>query len=282
LSQENGETGASIEGKVGALKALEEIVERLRGPGGCPWDREQTLEKMAPSILEEACEAVDAISDGRGAPTSQVREELGDLLLNVLLTARIAEESGGFGIKEVAESISEKLIRRHPHVFGDERVSSVSEVLARWNAIKASEKEQSKDAPPRPPSRLGDVPRSLPALSAALKVGNRAAAVGFDWPDARGALDKVEEEVREVGRALEAQAGRDDPPSAELEHELGDLLFAAVNLARKAAVDPESALRGAIRRFRSRFAYIEARTDVSRASLAEMEALWNAAKEHED
>jgi tetrapyrrole methylase family protein/MazG family protein len=251
--------------KAAAFRALEEIIERLRGPQGCPWDRAQTLLTMAPNLLEEACEVVDAITEAQGGPAPGVCEELGDLLMNILLSARISEEGGGFGFRKVAEAIAAKLVRRHPHVFGPERVASVEEVLLRWNAIKGEEKGELKQ------SRLGTLPRSLPALASAAKLGERAARVGFDWPDAAGALLKVEEEVREVAQAL--------PSGGEpLEHELGDLLFATASLARKSGVDPEAALRSALERFRKRFHYIEKHTDVSRASLEEMEELWNAAK----
>jgi tetrapyrrole methylase family protein / MazG family protein len=263
-----------LRAKAEAFRALEEIIERLRSPTGCPWDRAQTIEKMAPNILEEACETVDAIREGGGAPSPEVLEELGDVLMNVLLAARIAEEAGAFGIREVAEAISAKLIRRHPHVFGDERAAGVEDVLRRWNAIKAEEKKGSEGQE----SRLGKIPRSLPALSAAVKIGERAGAVGFDWPDAKSAFGKVEEEVREVAEAL-GDADGPSKPGDELEHEVGDLLFAVANLARKAGIDPESALRSALGRFRKRFRHIEERIDVTRASLAEMEALWQAAKE---
>lgn len=273
--------------KLAALRELEEIVERLRAPDGCPWDRTRTIENMAPSLLEEACEAIDAIHEGAGAASPAVCEELGDLLMNVLLIARISEEAGGFGIAGVARGISAKLIRRHPHVFGQERVSSVEEVLARWKAIKAAEKQAPEEKAgvknTRGESRLGRVPRSLPGLAAAMKVGERAAEVGFDWPDARGALDKVEEEAREVRQALDASPPEAPPeakpgPAEALHREVGDLLLAAVNLARKAGVDPERALRSAVDRFIRRFQSVESRCDVTSATLGEMEAHWNAAK----
>jgi MazG family protein len=276
-----------LEAKMAAMRALEEIIERLRGPDGCPWDRDQTLAKMGPNLLEETCETIDAIHQGNGDPTPAVLEELGDLLMNVLLLARIAEESGAFGLREIAEAISAKLIRRHPHVFGDERAATVEEVLTRWNAIKAEEKGAVR------PSALGQVPRSLPALAAAMKIGERAARVGFDWPEAALALEKVREEVDEVSRALEQSplragphppegtAGPTQGPPEAVRREIGDLLLAAVNVARKAQVDPEGALRSALDRFCARFRYIEERIDVTRATLEEMEALWKAAKDDE-
>lgn len=275
----NGENDDKLKGKLEAIRALQEIIERLRGPDGCPWDRAQTIPRMAPNLLEEACETVDAIERGQGEPTPAILEELGDLLMNVLLTARIAEEGGGFSIREVAEMISAKLIRRHPHVFGDERAATVEDVLKRWNAIKAEEGEKNS-------SLLSRIPRSLPTLPAAVKVGKVAGDVGFDWPDAPSAFEKVEEEVQEVKRALQEakkKNGREngENPSMELYHEVGDLLFASVNLARKAGIDPDRALRSAIDRFSRRFRFIEERIDVSRASLEEMEALWNQAKKNE-
>jgi MazG family protein len=270
----SSEPAGALDQKTSALRTLEEIIERLRGPDGCPWDRAQDLTSMGPNLLEEACEAIDEIREGGGRPTPQVCEELGDVLMNVLLAARIAEEGGGFGLREVAEGISAKLVRRHPHVFGTERVASVGEVLTRWNAIKAEEKRAAAGGSPA--SRLGKIPRSLPGLAAAAKVGERAAALGFDWPDAAGALRKVEEETREVEQVLEAGGGAE-----KLHHEVGDLLLAAVNLARKSGVDAEAALRSAVDRFQRRFRYVEARTDVTTASLEEMEALWSKAKTDE-
>ncbi len=244
---------------------------------------------MAPHILEEACEAIDAIEDGQGTPSPALREELGDLLMNILLAARISEESGGFSFREVAEEIAGKLVRRHPHVFGGEKVSSVDEVLTRWNSIKEGEKASREAVSPsggpaarQPHSRLGEVPRSLPALSTAFRIGEKAAKAGFDWPDAAGALRKVEEELREVSEALDrreaASPDGDIGGGSHLRHEIGDLLFAAANLARKTGIEPESALRGALDRFRSRFRYIEERVDFSRTSLGEMEKLWEEAK----
>jgi len=271
---EHPEEGASsaekdaLEAKIDAFRVLEGIIEKLRSPEGCPWDRSQTLKTLAPNLLEEACETIDSIAEGNGASTPGVCEELGDLLMNVLLIARISEEEGGFGFREVAEAISAKLIRRHPHVFAGSPVSSVEEVLKGWNRIKAEE----KGGPA--PSILGRIPRSLPALAAAAKAGERAAGVGFDWPHAHGALEKVEEEVREVAEAL----GGSPLDGGNLHHEIGDLLFAVVNVSRKSGVDPEAALRGAVDRFSSRFRYLEARIDVTKATPDAMEALWNRAK----
>ena len=264
-----------MEAKTEAFRRLEEIVEILRGPGGCPWDREQTLSDMSRYILEEACEAVDAIQESGGRPTAAVEEELGDVLLNVLLASRIAEEEGSFGIARVADRIREKLIRRHPHVFGDAagdkpEVRGASEVLTRWNTIKEGEK---KAAGERHESRLDGVPRSLPPLERAYELGRKAARAGFDWPTADGALDKIEEELAEVKAAM-AHGGKE-----RIAEELGDLLFAVVNLCRKLEVRPSDALRGTLTKFRARFAAIEQRfPEVEKATLEEMEAVWNEAK----
>ena len=265
-----------MDAKTEAFRRLEEIVEILRGPGGCPWDREQTLSDMSRYLLEEACEAVDAIHDSGGRPSPAVEEELGDVLLNVLLSARIAEEEGGFGIAHVADRIREKLVRRHPHVFGDAAgdkpaVRSSSDVLTRWDAIKEGEKEA---AGARPKSRLDGVPRSLPPLERGYELGRKAARAGFDWPSAEGALDKVEEEIGEVKAAMRSDEGKE-----RIEEELGDLLFAVVNLCRKVEVRPSDALRGTLSRFCERFAAIEERfPEVEKATLDEMEAVWNEAK----
>jgi MazG family protein len=264
-----------MDAKTEAFRKLEEVVEILRGPGGCPWDREQTLSDMSRYLLEEACEAVDAIQESGGRATPDVEEELGDVLLNVLLASRIAEEDGSFGIAEVADGIREKLVRRHPHVFGDAAgekspVRSSSDVLTRWNAIKETEKASGT----RPRSRLAGVPRSLPPLERAHELGRKAARAGFDWPGPEGALEKVEEEIGEVKAALAAGGNREG-----IEEELGDLLFAAANLCRKLDVRPSEALRKTLAKFCARFAAIEERfPEMEKASLEEMEAVWNAAK----
>jgi MazG family protein len=271
--------------KTRAFERLEEIVEALRGPDGCPWDRAQRLEDMSRYILEEACEVADAVADSRGEATRSVKEELGDLLMNILLSARIAEEEGAFDIAGVADGIREKLIRRHPHVFPDAggrrtRADGVQEVLATWSAIK--EEERKEEPPPDVPrSRLDGVPRSLPALERSFEIGKRAARAGFDWPSARGALEKVSEEVREIEALIDGpEAGRDGPAARDrIEEEIGDLLFAVVNVSRKLDIRPEAALRRTIRKFRGRFRRIEERFPrMEAASLEEMEAVWQEAK----
>jgi MazG family protein len=286
-----------------AFERLEEVVERLRGPGGCPWDREQTLADMGRYLQEEASEVQDALDEADGRPTGEVCEELGDLLMNILLAARIAEEAGAFSFIDVADGIRAKLIRRHPHVFGDAVASSVADVLKRWNEIKAAESEGTAGS--RSLSRLEKVPRSLPPLARAHKLSALAAEFGFDWPDASGALEKLEEEVREVrelvarrGVASEGDTGGavdpDTPASpphrsahrdedlAQLEEELGDVLFATVSLVRKLGIDPDQALRSTLRKFVRRFRYLEENIqDFESATLADMDRVWDELRRRE-
>ena len=227
------------------LAELVGIVYRLRDPDGCPWDRAQSVDSMALNLVEEAFEAHEAIANG---DDGHVCEELGDTLMNILLIARIAEQGGRFGLAQVAAGISEKLVRRHPHVFGDKHAGNEQEALASWNAAKDAEQS---DKQASRPSVLDGVPEGLPALAAALRTGRSAAGVGFDWPDAQGALLKLDEELAELRGALgqgEAHA---------IEEELGDVLFSAVNVARKLHLDPELVLRRATAKFRRRFAVLE-------------------------
>lgn len=287
--------------KLAALKRLLEIVDILRGPKGCPWDRAQKMENMGRYFLEEAGEVVDAIEDGvtegttgekaslspgkkSNGPLSQrasqrVCEELGDLLMNILLAAKIAEDDGAFSAADVAAGIAEKLVRRHPHVFGKTVVSGVDEVLVNWNAIKEEEKKALPGASSLPASRLDGVPRALPPLERAFELGKKAAKAGFDWPDPQGAMDKVLEELAEVRELLETSSASDGAERAHLEEELGDLLFAMVSLCRKLNVQPDSALRRTLKKFCERFRALEARfPQLEKASLLEMEAVWQEAK----
>jgi len=257
-----------------AMRRLLEIMDKLRDPGGCPWDREQTMRSLTPYLLEEAHEVIEAIEAG---DVAHHKEELGDLLFQVVFQARIAREEGKFDFADVCDAIAEKLTRRHPHVFGDVEVSGSREVVKNWERIKADERKQ-KGQEPR--SAIGGVPVSLPALVRAERLTEKAGAVGFDWPDARSVLAKVREELAELEQAMEAGT------PAQVEHELGDLLFAAANLGRWVKAHPEEALRGTLRRFESRFHHVErelaARGKSPRDStLAEMDALWNEAKEWE-
>jgi MazG family protein len=249
------------------------IMARLRAPvGGCPWDLEQTFATVAPYTIEEAYEVADAIDRG---DMGELKDELGDLLLQVVFHARMAEEVGTFDFADVANAICDKMIRRHPHVFGEERVQGSADQTLRWEAIKAEEragKGQSERA-----SALDGVPVGLPALTRAAKLTHRAARVGFDWPDCADVLAKMREELGE----LEAEIAAGDLEKAR--EELGDLLFVCANLARKLEVEPETALRGANAKFVRRFSHIEARLAAQGrkpegSDLPEMDALWDEAK----
>jgi len=264
------------------VSRLLEIMAALRDPvDGCPWDVEQTFASIAPFTIEEAYEVVDAIE--RGA-TEDLREELGDLLLQVVFHARMAEEAGMFDFGGVVEAITAKLIRRHPHVFGNARELNSDAVKALWSRIKADEKRLRAESRARAglpreaaSAALSGVPLAAPALSRALKLQQKAGKVGFDWNDVRSVLAKLNEEIAEV----EAEIA--EGSSGTLSDEVGDLLFAAVNLARHLKVDPEAALRSANAKFERRFAHIENRlAEKGRrpegASLDEMEALWLEAK----
>jgi MazG family protein len=253
------------------LSELVGVVYRLRDPDGCPWDRAQSVDSMALNLVEEVFEAHEAIANGDDA---HVCEELGDTLMNVLLIARIAEQGGRFGLAAVAAGIAEKLVRRHPHVFGERHAGTEAEALASWNAEKDAEQSRKRAARP---SALDGVPEGLPALAAALRTGEKAAAVGFDWPDERGALAKLDEELAELRAAL------DHGEPAGVEEELGDLLFSAVNVARKLKLDPELVLRRATAKFRRRFAAVERALGpaLGSASLDEMERAWRSAARDE-
>jgi MazG family protein len=253
-----------------AIRRLLAIMDKLRDPGGCPWDREQTLRTLTPYLLEEAHEVIEAIETG---DVAHHREELGDLLFQVVFQARLAREEGKFDFADVCDSISDKLTRRHPHVFGDVSVSGSTEVVKNWERIKAEErKEKGQER-----SAIGGVPVGLPALVRAERLTEKAAAVGFDWPDTKGVVAKIKEELDELLLAMEGQ------DRARVESELGDLLFATANLGRFVKVHPEEALRGTLRRFESRFHHIEARLrergkSPRESTLAEMDALWQEAK----
>jgi tetrapyrrole methylase family protein/MazG family protein/ATP diphosphatase len=252
---------------------LVEIMARLRSPdGGCPWDLEQTFATIAPYTVEEAYEVADAIERGSLA---DLKEELGDLLLQVVFHSRMAEEQGAFDFAAVAEAINDKTVRRHPHVFGDARHRSSAEQTEAWEGIKVEERATKADA--RSKSLLDDVPVGLPALTRAVKLSRRAARVGFVWPSAVEVLAKLHEEVAE----LEAEVAAGDVDKAR--DELGDVLFVCANLARELDIDPEAALRGTNAKFMRRFRYIEAELAARGSSpdasdLAEMDALWDAAK----
>ncbi|MFZ4764671.1 MAG: nucleoside triphosphate pyrophosphohydrolase [Roseimicrobium sp.] len=254
-----------------AIAELRAVVHRLRAPGGCPWDQEQTHETLIPHLLEEAYEVAEAIRNG---DMPHLREELGDLLLQPVLHAEIASETGAFDLDAVARELTEKLIRRHPHVFGDASVEGSEGVLTQWDAIKRAEKGTQRE------SILHGISHGLPALIRAQKLQKKAAKVGFDWPEAAPVLDKIREEADEI--AVEIAKG-DAKATAE---EVGDLLFTAVNLARKLGVDAESALVAANAKFEQRFRKLEERLDAEGKSpgdctLEELDTVWEKVKAHE-
>lgn len=258
------------------MQSLVETIWRLRQPDGCPWDRKQTHESIGKNMIEEAYEALDCIEAGDEA---HLREELGDVLMQVVLHAQIAADAGAFTMADVARDINDKLIRRHPHVFGGRSADSADEVLAIWDSVKLAEKgakdADAAEAGERPEGLLEGVPRSLPALMEAQKVSRKAASAGFEWETVADVWDKVAEERAE----FEAEA----PGTAERELEFGDLLFALVNVARKEGIDAESALRASTAKFRERWAAMENAAHeggVSLESLAteQLNSLWDKVK----
>ena len=284
------------------------IMERLRAPGGCPWDREQTFDTIKPYTLEETYEVLEAI-DNRDWP--ELAGELGDLLLQVLFYAEMAKEQNSFSIDDVLDRLSTKLIDRHPHVFGDAKADTSADVKRNWEALKVEERKkkqiagQGNDAPgePKKQSILAGVSSAMPSLLEAHKLSSRAAQAGFDWPDVNGLFDKLHEETNELREHLKefpapgprpqgrgvASSGRTVIPESlqsKLEEEVGDLFFVLVNVARYLSVDPESALRKTNRKFKRRFQWMEARLYESgrmadEASMEELESLWQKAKAQE-
>jgi len=258
------------------LTRLLDIMARLRDPArGCPWDVQQNFATIAPYTIEEAYEVADAIERGDMAA---LKDELGDLLLQVVFHAQMAREAGHFDFAAVADAIADKMVRRHPHVFGEERVASAAAQTQAWENHKAAERAETGAAGG---GALDGLALALPALLRAAKLGKRAARVGFDWPEAAPVLDKIEEEIGELRAEL---AGGTRPDG--IEQELGDLLFACANLARKLEIDPEAALRGANSRFERRFRAIEARLGArglrpDQATLDQLEALWQEVKADE-
>jgi tetrapyrrole methylase family protein / MazG family protein len=254
------------------------VQSRLRAPGGCPWDREQTHATLKTYLIEEAYEVLDALENGN---SNELAEELGDLLLQVLFHADLARESGTFDISNVVTGIHDKMIRRHPHVFGNVKAETSSEVLKNWAQLKAAEKQfalrEVEPEIPQVPSVLDGIPRSLPALLEAYQLTRRAAQVGFDWETIDGIFEKMREEISELRVELEASKRR------AAEEEVGDILFVAVNLARFLGLDPEVALKHSNLKFKSRFQEIETKASRSGQRLAqlskeELEILWEAAK----
>jgi ATP diphosphatase len=281
------------------------IMARLRAPGGCPWDREQTFDTIKPFTLEETYEVIEAI-DNRD--WDELKGELGDLLLQILFYSEMAQEEGHFSIDDVLDRLSAKLINRHPHVFGDVKADTSSEVVKNWEAIKAEEKrlQQSTNGEAvneTQKSILGGVSRNMPALLEALKISSKVAQVGFEWPEISGLFEKLKEETNELRENLAeipppgpqppnrgvASSGKQPIPEAlreKLEDEVGDLFFVVVNLARYLSIDPESALRKSNAKFRRRFQWLEERLqekgkELSESNLEEMETLWQASKQEE-
>ena len=254
--------------------AFVQLIARLRGPGGCPWDREQTHESLKPMTIEEAYEVLEAIDR---ADDEHLAGELGDLLLQVVFHAQIATEAGRFTIADVVERVAAKMVRRHPHVFAGARADTPGEVLRSWEAIKQA--EQAAKGAKADASMLDSVGTALPAVMEAFQMTTKVSRVGFDWPGMAAVLEKLEEEVAELREA----AGTAEPDHRRVAEEVGDLLFAAVNVARLIGADPESALKSANRKFRRRFAFIErelarrGRTP-AQSTLEEMESLWAEAK----
>jgi len=258
---------------IDTMNGLLDLIRRLRSPEGCPWDRVQTDRDLGRYLLSEAYEVIDAIDE---ASPEHVREELGDLLFQILFLVVLAEERGEFEAADVVREVADKMVRRHPHVFGDKKVADAAEVKRNWDEIKATVENKKKAAP----ALFDGVPRSLPALAQAQEITKRAARVGFDWDAADSVLEKIEEELNELRQALkEGEAGA-------IREELGDLFFSLVNLSRFIAVDAEQALRGTIAKFIRRFAAVERGLqaqgkDLTQGTLAEMNRLWEATKRDE-
>ncbi|HKY20853.1 MAG TPA: nucleoside triphosphate pyrophosphohydrolase [Vicinamibacterales bacterium] len=267
------------------FERLVAVMRTLRSPQGCPWDREQTLESLTPYVLEEAHEVVDAIERGDMAA---VKEEIGDHIFEGVFLAQVASEAGFFTVEDSLRAIVDKLLRRHPHVFQEdgrvhdaeskERAPSADAALARWNSLKAQESGQAG----QPHSTLGSVPKGLPSLFRAYKIGKRVAGVGFDWAATKDVVAKIEEEVAELRETLE----QDPQNTGRAEEEMGDLLFAIANLSRKLGVEPEAALRKANDKFTERFNQLErsfrdSHRNLEAATLEEMEAEWQNIKSHE-
>ena len=260
------QTGAEV-----AFGRLVEIMRRLRAPGGCPWDREQDFRSLRRYVLEEAYEVVQAIDDD---DMEALESELGDLLLQIVFLSEMAVEGNHFDVENVITAISDKLVRRHPHVFGDLEVADSAEVLQRWEMIKLEERGGG--------SVLDDIPGALPGLARAEKLGRRAAQLGFDWPEPEDVVGKIREELAEVEDEMQAQKDAGHRRAPDVEAEIGDLLFAVANLARQLGLSPEVALRGANERFESRFRSIEPElAEAQGADLETMEALWDRAKRAE-
>lgn len=264
------------------------LMDRLRDPGGCPWDREQTYATLAPMLLEEAYEAFDAIEEARQGRPDALREELGDLLFHITFFARVAREREEFNIDDVIRHVHEKMVRRHPHVFGDATAGDSAEVLRNWEAIKVEEKRAAgKIAGDDAGSILDGVSTKAPALMEAHQISTKVARVGFDWEQIEDVFEKLDEEVQELRRAIaKHKASDDEADHFQVREEIGDMLFVVTNIARQLNVEPEAALKLANRKFRKRFAHIEKRLQeqnrkFDETKLTDLEELWQEAKKTE-
>jgi MazG family protein len=258
------------------------LMRRLRSPEGCPWDREQNYNTLAPMLLEEAYEAFEAAQEARTGNPADLRDELGDMLFQIVFYAQIATERGDFTIDDVIDSIHSKMVRRHPHVFGEAQADTAAEVLRNWEAIKTAEKREKKGNTST--SILDGVPSKAPALMEAHQLSTKAARVGFDWEKVDDIFEKVEEEIEELRSAIKThQNTNDEADHQRVSQELGDLIFAVTNIARHLHVEPEAALKLTNRKFRQRFGHIEEQLrergqEFESTTLAEMESLWQEAK----
>jgi len=265
---------------------LVDLMDRLRSPGGCPWDREQTYATLAPMLLEEAYEAFDALEEARQGRPNDLREELGDLLFQITFFARVAKERGEFTIDDVIDQVHAKMVRRHPHVFGDTQAGDSNEVLRNWEAIKAEEKRAAGKlaGEDEGTSILDGVSTKAPALMEAHQLSTKAARIGFDWQSVADIFDKLREEVEELRAAIETHAGsNEEADHTRVREELGDLLFVITNIARHLNVEPEAALKLTNRKFRKRFSYIEEqlrarKKNFDQSTLSELEEMWQQAK----
>lgn len=264
---------------------LVELMDRLRSPGGCPWDREQTYATLAPMLLEEAYEAFDALEEARLGRPADLREELGDLLFQITFFARVAKERGEFNIEDVIDEVHAKMVRRHPHVFGDVSAGDSTEVLRNWEAIKAEEKRAAgKNEGGTNGSILDGVSTKAPALMEAHQISTKVARVGFDWKNIEEIFGKMDEELAELREAIAAHANTNDEAAhTHIREEIGDLLFVITNIARRLNVEPEAALKLSNRKFRQRFAHIERRLrekqiTFNQTNIETLEELWQEAK----
>ncbi len=260
------------------------LMARLRAPDGCPWDREQTYDTLAPMLLEEAYEAFEAVEETREGRPEELRNELGDLLFQIVFYAQVARERGDFSIEDVTDAVHAKMVRRHPHVFGTEQAADTAEVLRNWEAIKAEEKRAAgKDQKDEDTSLLDGVSSRAPALMEAHQLSTKAARVGFDWQSIEEIFDKLHEELDELREAIAERNEAKEADQTRVREELGDVLFAVTNIARHLGVEPEAALKTTNRKFRRRFRHVEQglrkqERSLEAATLEEMETLWQEAK----